>query len=224
MRFEHLLGLFGTLFSLISGFWAYATYTREARVAEATAIVQMSETLVGMRMNCRKNWRSLNDLTWVKTLRSQREHELAELIHKNTRLQDKLKSIPRQGNNVEESNALQKEVKALTKKEGRLRREMNEQVRKERCYESFRRSREMVLSASTLIHKPWSTKEKEWQDAWQDFKSVLDKVGTGRYDQDSIGNKWSRILGLKGIFIVDPNYTASKAGSSTGNIGKQKRK
>lgn len=151
MYLNSLITILGVIFSCISGIWTYTTYTREARMEESKAIVQMSETLVGMQMNCESDWLVLNKLTWNDT--------------------------------------------------------DPQKIQKERCFKSYYRSREMVLSASTLIQKPWCESTAIWETAWLEFKSLLERAGTDRYQQESIGRKWRRILELKGIFIVDPTFS-----------------
>lgn len=208
MRLDAILKVMGILgsilFSSIGIFFTHATYTREARVAEAAAIVQMSETLVGMQINCMKNWQGLNRLTWNKTLRPQREQEvkkLIDLIYQRQLSLNKTKDTRLRKN-------LEEEVEELEERKKQLQRAMNEQERKERCYESYRRSREMVLSASTVIQKPWCTNDKKWKDAWKKLKMSLEDTGTQGYKQNVVGKLWKQILDLKGIYAVDPTYTS----------------
>ena len=111
----------------------------------------MSETLVGMQMNCESDWLGLNELTWNDT--------------------------------------------------------DPEKMQQERCFKSYYRSRETVLSASTLIQKPWCVSTVNWETAWLEFKRALELAGTDRYEQGRIGKKWRKILELKGIFIVDPSFS-----------------
>ena len=154
MNSNSIVTIFGLIFSVIGGIWTYITYTRETRMEESRAVVQMSEALVGMQMNCKTAWLGLNELTWT------------------------------------DSDA--------------------EKSRKERCLQSYYRSREIVLSASTLIQKPWCESTEIWRDAWLDFKGSLESAGTDRYVQGAIGKKWEKILKLRGIFIVDPTFSKKK--------------
>ena len=215
-KVSNILAIFGTLFSGIGIVWTHITYTREARIAEALAIAQMSEALVGMQMDCDNAWLALNQLTWEKTLRARREQHILEL---QRLINSTIKAI---------EAATDQNIKRQKDKE---RIELQQQVDdeqdtlrdeelKERCFASYRKSRQMVFSASTIIQKPWYKCSTSWENAWNKFKDSLKKAGESTYSQEDISKNWQAILTQKRIFIVDAKFPEERKDKANGEKNK----
>lgn len=77
-------------------------------------------------------------------------------------------------------------------------------TRKRRCFEYYMAARKKILSGSSVISRPWLTSEKDWEKAWDEMKKAIEDPATEKYSEHRIGKKWSRILDLKGVKVIDP--------------------
>lgn len=83
--------------------------------------------------------------------------------------------------------------------------------RRRRCFESYITARTKILSGSSTISRPWLSNEEDWKEAWEEMKIAIEEPATENYSESRIGNKWSRILELKKVKVIDPTpYYASQ--------------